>query len=325
MDNTVKNGRLVVKKEKKAITDLEKRFLNKKFQKSFLDAVNLIYKCKGKVIITGIGKSGIIAQKITSTFNSTGTYSMFLHSAESIHGDLGIIKKEDIVIIISKSGDTAEIKKIIPLIKQNGNKIILLTGNPGSVLAKSSDIILDVSVTEEACPHNLAPTSSSTASLVMGDALAVALLQKRKFTKEEFAHYHPGGSLGRKLLLRIDDIMVKGKDLPVVDVNEEMGNVIYTISSKRLGCAVVLNKGKISGIVTDGDLRRMLEKTLTMEKIKAGDVMTKNPKMISKDTLAVKALELMEESKITQLIISSDKKKLDGIIHIHTLVELGLK
>ncbi|MBN1633617.1 MAG: KpsF/GutQ family sugar-phosphate isomerase [Ignavibacteria bacterium] len=325
MDNTVKNGRLVVRKEKKAIADLEKRFLNRKFQKSFLDAVNLIYKCKGKVIITGIGKSGIIAQKITSTFNSTGTYSMFLHSAESIHGDLGIIKKEDIVIIISKSGDTAEIKKIIPLIKQNGNKIILLTGNPGSVLAKSSDIILDISVSEEACPHNLAPTSSSTASLVMGDALAVALLQKRKFTKEEFAQFHPGGSLGRKLLLRVDDIMVKGKDLPVVDENEEMGNVIYTISSKRLGCAVVLSKGKISGIVTDGDLRRMLEKTLTMEKIRAKDVMSKNPKMIPSSTLAVEALEMMETNKITQLIISNDKKKIDGIIHIHTLVELGLK
>lgn len=325
MENTVKNGRRVVKKEKKAITDLEKRFLNKKFQKSFLDAVNMIYKCKGKVIITGIGKSGIIAQKITSTFNSTGTYSMFLHSAESIHGDLGIIRKEDVVIVISKSGDTVEIKKIIPVFKQNGNKIILLTGNPESVIAKSSDIILDVTVTEEACPHNLAPTSSSTASLVMGDALAVALLQKRKFTKEEFAQFHPGGSLGRKLLLRVKDIMVKGKDIPLVDENAEMGNVIYTISSKRLGCAVVLGKGKISGIVTDGDLRRMLEKTLTMEKIKAKDVMSKNPKMIPATTLAVKALELMETNRITQLIISDDKKKIDGIIHIHTLVELGLK
>jgi len=325
MDITVKNGRLVVKKEKKAISDLEKRFLNRNFQNSFLYAVNLIYKCKGKVIITGIGKSGIIAQKISSTFNSTGTYSMFLHSAESIHGDLGIIRKGDIVIVISKSGDTSEIRKIIPVFKESGIKIILLTGNPDSALAKSSDIILDISVTEEACPHNLAPTSSSTASLVLGDAIAVALLQKRKFTKEEFAMYHPGGNLGRKLLLRVRDIMVKGKDLPIVNENSEMNEVIYAISSKRLGCAVVMKQSRISGIITDGDLRRMLEKTLSMEKIRAKDVMSKNPKVISAETLAVKALELMETNKITQLIVSGDGKKIDGIIHIHTLVELGLK
>lgn len=325
MNSDIKNAKTVVIKEKKAIIGLEKKFSDKQFQKSIKEAIDLIYKCKGKVIVTGLGKSGIVAQKIVSTFNSTGTYSMFLHSSDSLHGDLGLIKPEDVVIIISKSGDTSELKRLIPIFKEFNNKIILITANKNSKLAQDSDVVLDTSVTEEACPYNLAPTSSSTVSLVLGDAIAISLLQKKGFTKENFALFHPGGTLGKKLLLKVEDIMKKGDEIPIVNENEWLKNVIYTISSKRLGCAIVTKNGKIRGIITDGDLRRMLEKNTSIEKIRAKDVMSKNPKVIPSNTLAVNALEIMERNKITQLIVSNGKKQPDGIIHMHTLVELGLK
>lgn len=325
MNSDIKNAKTVVIKEKKAIIGLEKKFSDKKFQKSIKEAIDLIYKCKGKVIVTGLGKSGIVAQKIVSTFNSTGSYSMFLHSSDSLHGDLGLIKPEDVVIIISKSGDTSELKRLIPIFKEFNNKIILITANKNSKLAQDSDVVLDTSVTEEACPYNLAPTSSSTVSLVLGDAIAISLLQKRGFTKENFALFHPGGTLGRKLLLKVEDIMKKGDEVPIVNENEWLKNVIYTISSKRLGCAIVTKNGKIRGIITDGDLRRMLEKNTSIEKIRAKDVMSKNPKVIPSNTLAVNALEIMERNKITQLIVSNGNRRPDGIIHMHTLVELGLK
>lgn len=320
----IKNGKKVISIERKALEDLEKRFNNKTFTQNFYDAVESIYKCKGKIIVTGIGKSGIIAQKIVATFNSTGTYSIFLHSADSIHGDLGILREEDIVIIISKSGDSNEVKEIIPVFKNLKIKIISILGNLSSELAKLSDMVLDASIREEACPHNLAPTTSTTVALVIGDALAVSLLQKRNFRKEDFAFFHPGGVLGKKLLLKVEDIMVKGKDIPYVNEKANIKDVIYRISSGRLGCAVVVNGKKVKGIITDGDIRRLLEKNLEIKNVKASEIMSKNPKLIQKDTLAQRALEIMETNKITSLIISDKKNNLGGIIHIHKLIELGL-
>jgi len=324
MNKIIKDARQVVSKEKRSILDLEKRFLNESFQKKFIKAVETIFNCKGKVVITGIGKSGIIAQKIVATFNSTGTYSTFLHSADSIHGDLGIVRENDVVILISKSGGTTEVTRLIPVFKELGVKTILITGNLNSNLAKASDIVLDSSVTEEACPLNLAPTSSSTTALVLGDSLAVALLEKRGFTKEDFAAVHPGGMLGRKLLLKVADIMTKGNDMPVVKSNTDLKDLIYEISSKRLGCTIVKDNSKILGIITDGDIRRLLEKGSNFGSLKAKDIMNKTPKIITADTLAKTALEVMEKNKITQLIIRGANKKLCGIIHIHSLVELGL-
>lgn len=324
MNKTIKSGKQVVIKEKRAIIELEKRFNNDSFRNNFIKAVEEIYKCKGKVIISGIGKSGIVAQKIVATFNSTGTNAIFLHSADSIHGDLGVVREEDIVILVSKSGGTTEVIRLIPVLKDIGVKIILITGNVESHLAELSDVVLDSSVKEEACPLNLAPTSSSTSAVVLGDALAIALLEKRGFTKEDFAAVHPGGILGRKLLLKVKDIMVKGKDIPIVTLNTGLKDVIYMISSKRLGCAVVKGGEKIVGIITDGDIRRLLQRDFEMNKIKAKDIMCKNPKKIDENMLAKNALEIMEKNKITQLIICNKKGKLTGIIHIHTLVELGL-
>jgi arabinose-5-phosphate isomerase len=324
MNKIIKDGKQVIIKEKKAIIELERRFNENSFQINFTKAVEEIYKCKGKVVVSGIGKSGIVAQKIVATFNSTGTNSIFLHSADSIHGDLGVVREDDIVILISKSGGTTEVMRIIPVLKKIRVRIILITGNINSQLAEFSDIVLDSSVKEEACPLNLAPTSSSTSAVVLGDALAIALLEKRGFTKEDFAAVHPGGILGRKLLLKIQDIMVKGKDIPVVAPNTGLKDVIYMISSKRLGCAVVKNREKIIGIITDGDIRRLLQREFDMNKITAKDIMGKNPKTILDSTLAKNALEIMEKNKITQLIICNKKNKLTGIIHIHSLVELGL-
>lgn len=324
MNKIIKDGKLVVKKEKNAVLELEKRFGESGFRSNFTRAVDEIYKCKGKVVISGMGKSGIIAQKIVATFNSTGTNAIFLHSADSIHGDLGVVREEDVVILISKSGGTVEVMRLMPVLKNLGVKIILITGNMDSQLSESADIVLNASVKEEACPLNLAPTSSSTAALVLGDAIAIALLEKRGFTKEDFAAVHPGGILGRKLLLKIKDIMVKGKDIPIVSMNTGLKEVIYMISSKRLGCAVVKNKEKIAGIITDGDIRRLLQRDFDMNKITAKDIMSKNPKTILDNVLAKTALGLMEKNKVTQLIICNSKNKLVGIVHIHSLVELGL-
>ncbi|HRE40163.1 MAG TPA: KpsF/GutQ family sugar-phosphate isomerase [Ignavibacteria bacterium] len=323
-ETIIKNGKKVISIERKALEDLEKRFKSKVFSKNFSDAVESIYKCKGKIIVTGIGKSGIIAQKIVATFNSTGTYSIFLHSADSIHGDLGILREDDIVMIISKSGDSKEVKELIQVFKNLKIKIISILGNVNSELAKLSDTVLNASIKEEACPHNLAPTTSTTVSLVIGDALAVSLLQKRNFRKEDFAFFHPGGVLGKKLLLKVEDIMVSGKNIPSVDEKANIKDVIYRISSGRLGCVVVVSGKKVKGIVTDGDIRRLLEKNLEIKNVKASEVMSKNPKLIPKETLAQRALEIMETNKITSLIIADNKNNLSGIIHIHKLIELGL-
>ncbi len=321
----IANGKKVIAIEKNAVADLEKRFRSESFKKSFTEAVETIYRCKGKVVVTGIGKSGIIAQKIVATFNSTGTYSIFLHSADSLHGDLGVLRKDDVALIISKSGDTAEIKQLIPNFKLLNIKIIALAGSPDSELAKISDVVLDASVKEEACPHNLAPTSSTTAAMVLGDALAISLLQKREFTTENFAMVHPGGNLGKRLLLKVEDIMVKGEDIPVVTTNANLRDLIYMISSKRLGCCCVVSKNKVVGIITDGDIRRLLERNLDgIKNTTAKDIMNRNPKIISGGMLANSALELMEKNKIMQLIVGDKNKNPVGLIHMHRLVEEGL-
>lgn len=321
----ISNAKNVISIEKNAIAGLEGRFKKKDFIRNFVEAVETIYKSKGKVIVTGIGKSGIIAQKIVATFNSTGTYSIFMHTADSLHGDLGIVRKEDVALIISKSGVTDEIKQIIPSFKTLNIKIISIVGDTGSELAKLSDIVLDASVNEEACPHNLAPTSSTTAAVVLGDALAISLLQKREFTTENFAKVHPGGILGKKLLLRVEDIMTRDGNIPIVNTNANLRDVIYMISSKRLGCSCVVNKNRIAGIITDGDIRRALEKNFDrLNSTTAKDIMNSDPKIISKDMLANNALELMEKNKITQLIVGDKSKRPIGIIHMHRLVEEGL-
>lgn len=321
----IKNAKKVVCIEKKEIASLERRFNDKNFSESFVSAVESIYKCKGKVVITGVGKSGIIAQKIVATFNSTGTYSIFLHSADSVHGDLGILRDEDIVIAISKSGDSSDVTQIIPLLKTLKVKIIAIIGNTSSEIAKLSDIVLDASVKEEACPHNLAPTSSSTTALVLGDALAIALLQKRDFSREDFARFHPGGILGKKLLLKVSDLLQEENKIPIVNFDANLKDIIYMISSKRLGCTCVVKKNKVVGIITDGDIRRFLEKNIEhINTTKAKDIMNSVPKLIPPNTLARTALEIMEENKITQLIVADKKRKVLGVLHMHRLIEEGL-
>ena len=323
-EQVIRNAKKVIEIEKAAITDLQKRFSNKRFSDDLSAAVDLIYKCKGKVVVMGTGKSGIIAQKIVATFNSTGTYSIFQHTADTVHGDLGAVREDDLVLIISKSGSTAEIKTLIPIFKSLNIKIISMVGDLKSELAKLSDIVLDVSIKKEACPHNLAPTSSTTTTLVLGDAIAITLLQKRGFSEKDFASFHPGGNLGRKLLLKISDIMVTGDDIPVVKESDKLKEVIYEISSKRLGCAVVTNKKTIKGIITDGDIRRYLEKNMDLKNTNAKDVMTSNPKRVTDNILAKTALEFMEDNKITQLIVTDKSDKLSGMIHMHKLIETGL-
>jgi arabinose-5-phosphate isomerase len=321
----IKNAKKVVCIEKKEIASLERRFNDKDFSDNFVSAVEAIYKCKGKVVVTGVGKSGIIAQKIVATFNSTGTYSIFLHSADSIHGDLGILRDEDIVIVISKSGDSSDVTQIIPLLKTLKLKIIAIIGKTSSEIAKLSDIVLDASVKEEACPHNLAPTSSSTTALVLGDALAIALLQKRDFSKEDFARFHPGGILGKKLLLKVSDLLQDENKIPIVNFDANLKDIIYMISSKRLGCTCVVKKNKVVGIITDGDIRRFLEKNIErITTTKAKDIMNSVPKLIPPNTLARTALEIMEENKITQLIVADKKRKVLGVLHMHRLIEEGL-
>lgn len=289
----------------------------------FEAAVQTILATKGRVVITGIGKSAIIAQKIVATLNSTGTPAMFMHAADAIHGDLGMIQQEDVIICISKSGDTPEIKVLVPLLKKGGNPLIAIAGNKGSYLAQQANFLLDTTVSKEACPNNLAPTTSTTAQLAMGDALAVCLLECRSFTKEDFARYHPGGALGKRLYLRVSDIAVQHA-APQVKPEESLKNTILEITSKRLGAtAVVDQNGHIAGIVTDGDLRRMLEKGLSIEGLSAKDIMGKKPKTIEADTLAVEALTCMQEHSITQLLVVK-QGRYSGVIHLHDLIREGI-
>ena len=296
--------------------------LYKLLTKDFEKAVSLINKTKGRVIVTGIGKSAIIAQKIVATFNSTGTPSIFMHAADAIHGDLGLIQKNDIIICISKSGNTPEIKALVPYIKNPFNKLIAITGETNSYLSEKSDIVINSYVDAEACPNNLAPTTSTTAQLVIGDAIAVCLVKLRGFSSNDFAKYHPGGNLGKRLFLKVEDL-IDSKSLPKVDASDLMKDVIIEISNKMLGITVVLDKNKIVGVITDGDLRRQLLKSHDISKVKADEIMSKNPKIINKNLLATEALLIMKANKISQLIVA-EKNKYIGILHIQSLIKEGI-
>lgn len=288
----------------------------------FIKIIDLILKSEGRVIVTGIGKSAIIAQKIVATFNSTGTPSIFMHAADAVHGDLGMIQKNDIVICISKSGNTPEIKVLTPLLKQSGNVMIGMVGQLNSELALQADFILNTSVEKEACPNNLAPTTSTTAQLAMGDALAVCLLHAREFNESDFARYHPGGALGKRLYLKSGDIALKNEK-PVIHPDAAVKDVIIEISQNRLGAVVVIDANVILGVITDGDIRRMLEKHSDLTNIKARDLMNPNPKTIDKETLAMNALEVIKENNITQLLVT-DAGSYFGIIHLHDLLQEGI-
>ena len=287
----------------------------------FVNAINLILSTKGRLIVAGIGKSANIANKMVATFNSTGQPAVFLHAADAIHGDLGNIQEGDVVICISKSGNTSEVKALVPFIKNMGNKIIALTGDPNSFLAIKSDFILDVSVEKEACPNNLAPTSSTTAQLVMGDAIAVSLLACKDFTEEDFARFHPGGILGKRLNIKVQDLI--SDYTPKVNPNASINEVIIEISQNRLGVTAVLNDKKLAGIITDGDIRRMLEDEKDISSLCAKDIMSRDPKITKPDDLAYNALKEMEQNNITQLIVIKSEKYL-GVIHIHDIIKEGI-
>ncbi|NNC44654.1 MAG: KpsF/GutQ family sugar-phosphate isomerase [Winogradskyella sp.] len=288
----------------------------------FAEAVELIYKSKGRVIITGIGKSAIIANKIVATLNSTGTPSVFMHAADAIHGDLGSILEDDVVICISKSGNTPEIKVLVPLIKNAKNKMIAITGNKDSFLGQQVDYVLNAYVEQEACPNNLAPTTSTTAQLVIGDALAVCLLELRGFSSKDFAKYHPGGALGKRLYLRVSDLSSLNEK-PEVSITTNVKNVIVEITEKMLGVTAVTKDNKIVGIITDGDLRRMLNKNIDFGNLNAEDIMSKNPKSIDEDAMAVDAKEIMEANGISQLLVVKDGKY-TGVVHLHDLIKEGI-
>ncbi len=288
----------------------------------FTRCVEWILASKGRVVVTGVGKSAIIAQKMVATLNSTGTPSIFMHAADAIHGDLGIIQRQDLIICISKSGDTPEVKVLVPLLHAWGNQLVAMTGNTTSYLAKHADLVLNTWVEKEACPNNLAPTSSSTAQLAMGDALAVCLLDARGFSSKDFAKFHPGGALGKKLYLKVKDVY-PGNPAPHVSPSTDVRKVIVEITSNRLGAAAVVERGELCGIITDGDLRRMLLNRKVIDGLTARDVMSPAPKSMDKDTMAVDALLLMREHNISQLIIT-EKGKYVGMIHLHDLVREGI-
>lgn len=305
--------------EAKAVQGLAQRLTA-----DFEAVVQSILHCKGRVIVAGIGKSAIIAQKIVATFNSTGTPSLFLHAAEAVHGDLGMVLSDDIVILISKSGESPEIKSLVTIIKAMGNTMVAIVGNLHSTLAKAADFVLDTTVEQEACPNNLAPTSSTTAQLVMGDALAVALMHQRAFKAEDFAKFHPGGNLGKRLLLRVGDLITNSQK-PSVNLKADIKSVILSISGGRCGATVVLDDvNKICGIITDGDLRRMMEKSLNLQALTAKDICSPQPKTVSPEVMAVAALDVMKENDISQLVVASVDGGYLGLLHLHQLVQEGL-
>ena len=308
----------VIDQEAKAVEKL-KPFIDDEF----VEILNLVYSSKGRLIITGIGKSAIIGSKIVATLNSTGTPSIFMHAADAIHGDLGIIQPDDVVLCISKSGNTPEIKVLVPLIRRMGNKLVAMVSNVDSYLAQHSDYVIKATVDAEACPNNLAPTSSTTTQLVMGDALAVCLLKMRGFSPEDFAKYHPGGSLGKRLYLTVEDVFDKSR-MPWVRPDETIQNTIINISQNRLGATVVLDAEEhLMGIITDGDVRRMVEKGGPLGDLRAKDIMSRNPKVVEKGELAVNAFSIMEKNKITSVIVL-DEGKYAGLIHIHDVLREGI-
>jgi len=317
---SVEGARQVIRKEAEAVLRLENR-IGPEFER----AVEVILNCTGRVIVTGMGKSGLIGRKIAATLTSTGTAAVFLHAAEGMHGDLGIVQRDDCILAISKSGETDEFFLLLPIFKRLGVPIIAITGNVQSPLAQKSDVVLDVSVREEACPNNLVPTSSTTASLVMGDALAVALLLRRGFSQDDFAFLHPGGNLGKKLILKVADVMHTGSEIPIVTENTNLKETILQMTSKRLGVTTVVDgKGKLTGIITDGDLRRLVERTNKIFSLNARDAMTCGPKTISQDALAAEAVNTMEKYSITSLVITDGESKPMGIVHLHDLLKAGI-
>ncbi|HEY4937020.1 MAG TPA: KpsF/GutQ family sugar-phosphate isomerase [Puia sp.] len=311
------SGLNIIRKEAAAISAMEAYINN-----AFVNAVELIATCKGRLVISGVGKSAIIAQKIVATLNSTGTPAAFMHAADAIHGDLGMVSEVDILMIISKSGESPEIKALLPLLARDKNKLIGMVGNKESLLAKKADIFLNTTVSEEACLHNLAPTSSTTAQLVMGDALAVTLMEMKGFSTENFARFHPGGTLGKKLYLRVSDIFIHNAK-PQVGLGASLKEVILEMTSKRLGATAVVSGQELLGIITDGDLRRMLEKNTNPSAVHARDIMSSKPTTIQKDALAVEALEILRTKDISQLPVM-DEDKYAGFIHIHDLVKEGI-
>ena len=313
----IANAKKTILAESKAIANLV-NLINVDFE----NAINYIYNFKGRVIVTGIGKSANIATKIVATFNSTGTPAVFMHAADAIHGDLGLVLKDDVVICISKSGNTPEIKVLIPLLKNAKNTLIAITGNMKSMLAEQADYVFNSYVEKEACPNNLAPTTSTTAQLVIGDALAVCLLDIRGFSSDDFAKYHPGGALGKKLFLRVKDLLAFNEK-PDVSLNSSIKDVIIEISKKRLGVTAVTENDEIVGIITDGDLRRMLANTEDFSKLYAKDIMSQTPKTIAVSAMAIQAMELMETNEISQLLVQHNGRYV-GVVHIHDLIKEGI-
>ncbi len=291
----------------------------------FVQSVKIMFHAtEGRIIVTGIGKSAIIGQKMVATLNSTGTPAIFMHAADAIHGDLGIIQPNDVVVCISKSGNTPEIKMLLPMIRMRDNKVVAIVGNTESYLAKQADFVVNSTVSKEACPNNLAPTSSTTAQLVMADALAVCLMSLRGFSAQDFARYHPGGTLGKQLYLKVRDLS-KENECPQVNPEDELNTVIYEISSKRLGMTAVLDDNRqIVGIITDGDLRRMLHKTSDVLSVRAKDIMSPHPKTIHEDELVVKALEIMRKNSITSVLVVDDANRYTGVIHLHDIIKEGI-
>ena len=319
-NDSIRIGKRVISIEAEAISLLEKRL-----DENFAKAIDLICNTKGRVIVTGLGKSGAIGRKITATLTSTGTVSYFLHAAEGAHGDLGLVTRDDIVICISKSGETEELYELLPVFKKLEIPIIALTGEPESTLGRAAAVNLDISVKEEACPHGLAPTTSTTAMLVMGDALAVALLEKRNFSKEDYAFLHPGGSLGRKLLMTVDDLMEKDEKLPSCKENENMRQATIEMSHKRGICPVVNEQFKVTGVITTGDLNRLIEHEERFFHFKASEVMTKNPRVVESGTLASQALQKMEKYHVVAMPVIDENKNLIGVVHLHDILDKGIR
>lgn len=318
ISNIIETAKNTILTESNAIANLA-NYIDTNFE----NAVKFIFQSKGRVIVTGIGKSANIATKIVATFNSTGTPAVFMHAADAIHGDLGNVLDDDVVICISKSGNTPEIKVLVSLIKNYGNKIIAITGNVDSFLGKNANFTLNTFVEKEACPNNLAPTTSTTAQLVMGDALAVCLLELKGFSSSDFAKYHPGGALGKRLYLRVADL-IKNNELPKVSENDSIVKVIVEISEKRLGVTAVVENNKILGIITDGDIRRMLTKSTEINHLTAKDIMSKNPKTIREDAMAIEALERLEQNSITQILVTDVENNYIGVVHLHDLIKEGI-
>ncbi|WP_447976782.1 KpsF/GutQ family sugar-phosphate isomerase [Candidatus Nitrospira bockiana] len=317
---SIEHGKRVLEIEARAITDLIGRLDGR-----FTAAVDLLYACAGKVVVSGMGKSGLIGQKIAATLASTGTPAFFLHPAEGIHGDLGMLARNDALIALSNSGETEEILKLLPFVKRLNIPVIALTGRPQSTLAKNSEVTLDVSVTEEACPMGLAPTASTTAALAMGDAIAIALLQRRGFKEEDFAQFHPGGTLGRRLLLKVRDLMHQGEAIPRVSRRASVHQAILEMTSKKLGMTTVVgDDGRLTGVITDGDLRRVLERGMDVRTMRAEDIGSRSPKSIGPDALAARAVQTMEQHSITSLVVLDDDGNLVGVIHLHDLLKSGI-